>query len=76
MPSSGPEIVPVATFPPVLPSRIDRCPIRLAFLESQLRRCRWCCGCDRGVAFKRSSHQQRRAGGAGSSWGCRVGGSL
>jgi len=41
MPSSGPEIAPVATFPPALPSRIDRCPIRLAFLESQLRQWSW-----------------------------------
>lgn len=72
---SGPEIAPAATFPPALSSRVYCHPIRLAFLESQLRRCRWCCGCDRGVAFKRSSHQQKRAGGAGSSWGCRVGGS-
>tara|TARA_R110000822_G_scaffold88844_6_gene205580 strand:+ start:591 stop:791 length:201 start_codon:yes stop_codon:yes gene_type:complete len=31
----GPEIAPVGTFPPALPSRVDRRPIRLAFLESQ-----------------------------------------
>jgi hypothetical protein len=35
MTPSGPEIVPAATFPPALPSRFDRRPIRLAFLESQ-----------------------------------------
>jgi len=55
---SGPEIAPVGTFPPALSSRIDRCPIRLAFLESQLRRCRWRCVCDRSAAFKRSPFQQ------------------
>lgn len=31
----GPEIAPVATFPPALPSRMDHRPIRLASLESQ-----------------------------------------
>jgi len=35
MPSSGPEIAPVVTFPPDLSSQIDRCPTRLAFLEGQ-----------------------------------------
>jgi hypothetical protein len=34
----GPEIAPVATFPPALPSRMDHRPIRLAFLESQFAR--------------------------------------
>jgi len=55
MKPSGPEIAPAATFPPPLPSRLDHRPIRLAFLESQLRRCRWRCGVDRSGAFKRSS---------------------
>src|SRR3546814_2579594 len=59
MTPSGPEIAPAATFPPPLPSRLDRCPIRLAFLESQLRRCRWRCGRGRGAAFKRSLIQQK-----------------
>ncbi|WCP16230.1 hypothetical protein sphantq_04726 (plasmid) [Sphingobium sp. AntQ-1] len=35
---SGPQIAPVATFPPPPPSRSDRRPIRLAFLESQFAR--------------------------------------
>src|SRR3546814_2404632 len=59
MTPSGPEIAPAATFPPPLPSRLDRCPIRLAFLESQLRRCRWRSGRGRGAAFKRSLIQQK-----------------
>src|SRR3546814_16042982 len=59
MTPSGPEIAPAATFPPPLPSRLDRCPIRLAFLESHLRRCRWRCGRGRGAAFKRSLIQQK-----------------
>src|SRR3546814_18982562 len=54
-----PDIAPVAAVPPALPSRIDRCPIRLAFLESQLRRCCWRCGCDGGAAFKRSPFYQK-----------------
>src|SRR3546814_366370 len=57
MTPSGPEIAPAATFPPPLPSRLDRCPIRLAFLESQFRRCRWRRGRGRGAA----SHRPRSA---------------
>src|SRR3546814_19154268 len=59
MTPSGPEIAPAATFPPPLPSQLDRCPIRLAFLESQLRRGRWRCGRGRGAAFKRSLIPQK-----------------
>jgi len=35
MRQGGPEIAPAATFPPALPSRMDRRAIRPAFLESQ-----------------------------------------
>jgi hypothetical protein len=37
----GPKIAPAGTFPPSLPSRLDRCAIRMAFLESQLDGWAW-----------------------------------
>jgi len=53
---SGPEIAPVATFPPALPSPARRCAIRMAFLESQLegsaRREAGCSGATVGPSAK------------------------
>jgi len=76
MARSGLQIAPAGTFPPSLPFgssvHISAWLFWKAICNAEFK---YCAG-DRSVTVVTISESQRRAGEAGSLWGCRVGGSL